>query len=136
MPNLTAPRASVAAALLAVFAGTLAPNPLIAFYLTAVALAGLLGASFLAYLEVIDQPSRSNLALLVACCAASLLVMVDATVRFPTVIAGTSSGTGILSLAALAVVAAGSLAPLVRRVRLAQRMTGGHLQPLRGLLER
>ncbi len=136
MPILTAPRASVAAALLAVLAGSVGPNPLIAFYLTAVALAGLLGASFLAYLDVIDAPSGSALAVLVACCAASVLVMIDATIRFPTVIAGTPAGTGVLSLAALGLVAGGCLSPLVRRLRLAQRTAGGHLQPLRELLGR
>ena len=57
MSYLTAPRAALVSALLAAAAPLVATNALIAFYLTFVALAGMLGATFLAYLELIDRPT-------------------------------------------------------------------------------
>jgi len=51
MTITSAPRTATAGALLAVAAGLIAPNNLIAFYLTALAAAVLLFAAFLAYLD-------------------------------------------------------------------------------------
>src|SRR6184192_4146241 len=85
MTITSAPRTAIAGALLAVAAGLIAPNNLIAFYLTALAAALLLFAAFLAYLDAPEQlDARSGLAVATAGLSAAL-VMADAAIRFPAV---------------------------------------------------
>ena len=67
MTITSAPRTATVGALLAVAAGLIAPNNLIAFYLTALAAAMLLFAAFLAYLDAAEQlDARSGLAVATA----------------------------------------------------------------------
>lgn len=126
MSYLTAPRAALVAALLAAVAPLVATNALIAFYLTFVALAGMLGATFLAYLELIDRPTVHSVLDLTVCAVAALLTMFDAAIRFPTILDGSAPGiAGSLALAALAVALLGTVASLV---------TGPHADDLRSYL--
>ena len=82
----SAPRTATVGALLAVAAGLIAPNNLIAFYLTALAAAVLLFAAFLAYLDAAERlDARSGLAVTTAGLGAAL-VMADAAIRFPAVL--------------------------------------------------
>src|SRR3954449_10813908 len=60
MTITSAPRTATVGALLAVAAGLIAPNNLIAFYLTALAAAMLLFAAFLAYLDAAQQLDARN----------------------------------------------------------------------------
>lgn len=113
MSHLTAPRAAVIAAVLAVVAPIVATNALIAFYLTCVALAGMMGATFLAYLGVVDHPSTRSILDLIVCSGAMLLLMFDAAIRFPTILDGTAPAlAGSFALAGLVVAAVGALAEL------------------------
>jgi hypothetical protein len=131
----TAPRAALAGALLAASASVLAPTNLTAFYLTALAVAMLLFAAFLAYLDAAESlDTRSGLAL--ACNAvAGVLVMADAAIRFPAVLdprpPGGASG---LALFALLVVLAGQSAQLLRLGD--ARPLRDRLAPVRELLSR
>ena len=78
MTITSAPRTATVGALLAVAAGLIAPNNLIAFYLTALAAAVLLFAAFLAYLDAAERlDARSGLAVATAGLGAAL-VMADA----------------------------------------------------------
>jgi hypothetical protein len=124
--STTAPRAALAGALLAASASVLAPNNLIAFYITALAAAMLLFAAFLAYLDAAESlDTRSGLAL-GGNALAGVLVMADAAIRFPAVLdprpPGGASG---LALFALLVVLAGLSAQL---------LTLGDARPLRDRL--
>ena len=113
MSHLTAPRAALAASLLAVVAPLVATNALIAFYLTFVALVGMMVATFLAYLEVVDRPTVGPVIDLVVCAGALLLVMCDAVIRFPTALGGSAPAVaGSLALAALVISAIGVVAQL------------------------
>ena len=86
MTITSAPRTATVGALLAVAAGLIAPNNLIAFYLTALAAALLLFAAFLAYLDAAERlDARSGLAVATAGLGAAL-VMADAAIRFPAVL--------------------------------------------------
>jgi len=114
MSHLTAPRAALIAAVLAVVAPIVATNALIAFYLTCVALAGMMGATFLAYLGVVDDPSSRSILDLVVCALAMLLVMADVAIRFPTILDGTApAAAGTAALAALVVALLGCVASFV-----------------------
>jgi hypothetical protein len=114
MRHLTAPRAALVAALLAVLAPMVATNALIAFYLTCVALAGMMVATFLAYLGVVDRPCARSVLDLVVCAASMLLLMLDVAVRFPTILDGTAPAVaGSLALLALLVALGGNVAALV-----------------------
>ena len=131
MRHLNAPRAALAAALLAVLAPLVATNDLIAFYLTFVALAGMMGATFLAYLELVDRPGARVAAELGVCAVAMLLVMLDAAVRFPTILDGTTPAlAGTLALGSLVVAAAGVVASVIPELNAADLR--GHLRTLRG----
>jgi hypothetical protein len=131
MRHLNAPRAALAAALLAVVAPIVATNALIAFYLTFVALAGMFGATFLAYLELVDRPGTRAAAELGVCAVAMLLVMLDAAVRFPTILEGTAPAlAGTLALGGLVVAAAGALASMIPELHMDELR--GHLRTLRG----
>ncbi len=83
MRHLTPARASLAAVLLAALGSLLAPSPMVAFYLTAVAAAGLIASAFAAYLngaEALDATSGTIVGLT---SLAAALVMIDAAVAFP-----------------------------------------------------
>jgi hypothetical protein len=112
MMHLTPTRAGACAASLAVVAAAMAPA--IAFYLTVVATAGLMGAAFHAYLRAVDRPQPGPLVDVAACALAGLLVVVDAALRFPNVL-GTGGPPAATRLAevALALTAAAVLAPAV-----------------------
>jgi hypothetical protein len=135
MSHLTAPRAALVAAVLAVLAPIVATNALIAFYLTCVALAGVMGATFLAYLGVVDRPCARSVLDLVVCAGAMLLIMLDVAVRFPTVLDGTAPAiAGSLALLALLVALVGTVAALV--IDLDTDDVRGHLRALRSPLAR
>ena len=95
-------------ALLAVAAGMIAPNNLVAFYLTALAAAVLLFGAFIAYVDAAEQlDSRTGPAVAAAGLGAAL-VMADAALRFPAVLdPHAPGGAGALGVAALIVVIAG-----------------------------
>ena len=124
MTITSAPRTATVGALLAVAAGLIAPNNLIAFYLTALAAAVLLFAAFLAYLDAAEQlDARSGLAVATAGLGAAL-VMADAAIRFPAVLdPHAPEGASALAVAALLVV-------IDRRGRRAG-VDAGRLTPLR-----
>lgn len=135
MSHLTAPRAVLVAALLAVVAPIVATNALIAFYLTCVALAGTLVATFIAYLDLVDRPSVRPAVDLAVCAVAMLLLMVDAALRFPTILDGTAPApAGTLALAAFLVAALGVVGSVV--VGLHMDDVRGHLRALRAPLTR
>lgn len=135
MSHLTATRAAVVAALLAVVAPMIATNALIAFYLTFVALAGMMGATFLAYLQLVDRPTAGPALELAVCAIAMTLVMFDAAVRFPTVLDGSAPAiAGSLGLAALVVATLGALGFLVAQLH--GDDLRGHLRTLRSPLTR
>lgn len=135
MSHLTAPRAALVAALLAVVAPIVATNALIAFYLTCVALAGMMGATFLAYLDVVDRPAVRPVLDLSVCAVAMLLLMVDAALRFPTILDGTAPALAAsLALGALIVAAVGTVAALA--IDLDADDVRSHLRALRGPLTR
>jgi hypothetical protein len=134
--TITPARAALAGALLAAGGGILAPNNLVAFYLTALAAAGLLFAAFLSYLDAAERlNARSGLSL-AGNGLAGLLVMADAAIRFPAVLdPSPPNGAGKLALFALVVVLA------AQSVRLLE--SGGEpgtlrdkLAPVRELLSR
>ena len=135
MTITSAPRTAIAGALLAVAAGLIAPNNLIAFYLTALAAALLLFAAFLAYLEAAEQlDARSGLAVATAGLSAAL-VMADAALRFPSILdPRPPSGAGALSVLALVSVAAGQLVDLTGLPEM--RSMRQRLRPVRELLSR
>ncbi len=129
MSHLTASRAALIAALIAVVAPLVATNALIAFYLTCVALAGMMTATFLAYLGVVDEPSPRSILDLVVCALAMLLVMFDAALRFPTILDGTAPAmAATAALAALVVALLGCVASLV--IDLDVDDVRGHLRTL------
>jgi peptidoglycan/LPS O-acetylase OafA/YrhL len=113
MDSISTPRAALAGALLAAAAGTLTPNNLLAFYLTALAAAVLLFAAFLAYIDAAARPDVPRTISVLAIGLGAALVIADAAVRFPTVLDPSApSGAGVLPLAALGCVLAGLAADL------------------------
>ena len=113
MRHVTAPRAAALAALLALAAGALAPSALAAFYLTAVAAAGLIGAGFFAYLAAVERPLPGMLVALVCITVAAALVMVEAALEFPgTLAGGMPDGPGMLVLGAVVLAAVALLTEL------------------------
>jgi hypothetical protein len=130
----TAIRAALAGALLATAGGLLAPNNLLAFYLTVLAAAVLLFAAFLSYLDAAET-LNARTALILACNGlAGVLVMADAAIRFPAVLdPQPPGGAGALALFALVVVLAGQSAQLLRRD---SRLLRDRLAPVRELLSR
>jgi hypothetical protein len=141
MAHLTSIRVAAAASLLAVVAGSAAP--LLGFYLTVVAAAVLLGSAFAAHLEVVDDTRLRTVVEAVICAVAGILVLLDASIRFPTIL-GTSTPASARTLAvaafvlttaglALAAVASRVWGQSVRRslVRLARPLSRG----LRRLVE-
>lgn len=132
MRHLTPARASFAAVLLAVLGSMLAPSPMIAFYLTAVAAAGLIAAAFAAYLsgaEALDATSGTVVGLT---SLAAALVMIDAAVAFPGALAADGdSGPSRLALIATAAsalaVTAEAMPRLLRPLERVDRASVRHL---------
>lgn len=81
MTHVTPTRAAAGAAALAVLGSWL--SPALGFYLTLVACAGVMGASLQLYLELVDAPEPARAVELTACSIAGLLLVVDASIRFP-----------------------------------------------------
>jgi hypothetical protein len=138
MGPISTPRAALAGALLAAGAGTLMPNNLLAFYLTALAAAVLLFAAFLAYIDAASQPDVPRVVSVLAIGLAAALVIADAAVRFPAVFDPTApDGAGLLPLVALGCVLAGLAADLAHH-RFGAGFDGVRrkLRPVRELLSR
>jgi len=84
------------------------------FYATLVAAAILLGAGFLAYMTAVERPSALAATDLVVCAVVSMLVLADASIRFPTVVDGTaSSASSALAETALILSIAGAILPVL-----------------------
>ena len=137
MTITSAPRTATVGALLAVAAGLIAPNNLIAFYLTALATALLLFAAFLAYLDAAEQlDARNGLAVATAGLGAAL-VMADAAIRFPAVLDPSApSGASALAVVALLVVMTGVVGELAWMQADDAAPLRERLRPVRQLLHR
>ena len=61
-------------------------------YLTLLAAAVLLGAGFMAYMTAVERPSAMAATDLVACAVIAMLVLADASLRFPSVVDSSRSG--------------------------------------------
>lgn len=128
MAHVTPIRVAAAGSLLAVLAGSAAP--LLGFYLTVVAAAVLLGSAFVANLQVVDDARARRVAEAAVCALGGILVLVDASIRFPTVL-GTSTpdSARLLAVTSLALTAcAAALAAIAPYV-----WTGRGDGPLRGV---
>jgi peptidoglycan/LPS O-acetylase OafA/YrhL len=138
MGSITTIRAALAGALLASAAGTLSPNNLVAFYLTALAAAVLLFSAFLAYIDAAEQLDVSRTISVLAIGLAAALVIADAAVRFPSVFdPHAPSGAGVLPVLAVVCVLGGIAADLAHhRMRLSFDRVRRRLQPVRQLLSR
>jgi peptidoglycan/LPS O-acetylase OafA/YrhL len=135
MPITTPPRAALGGAMLAVAAGRLAPNNLLACYLTALAAAVLLFAAFMAYLDAAEHLDRHTGTAVATMGIAAALVMADAALRFPSILdPRPPSGAGALSVLALVSVAAGQLVDLTGLPEM--RSMRQRLRPVRELLSR
>ncbi len=135
MTITTPPRAALGGAILAVAAGRLAPNNLLACYLTALAAAALLFAAFMAYLDAAEHLDRRTGTDVATIGLAAALVMADAALRFPSILdPSPPSGVGALSVMALVSVAGGQLADLAGLPEL--RSMRERLRPVRELLSR
>jgi len=137
MTITSAPRTATVGALLAVAAGLIAPNNLIAFYLTALAAALLLFAAFLAYLDAAERlDARSGLAVATAGLGAAL-VMADAAIRFPAVLDPRApQGASALAVVALLVVMTGVVGELAWMQADDAAPLRERLRPVRQLLHR
>jgi hypothetical protein len=122
---------ALAGASTAVVAGSLPPAA--AVYLTTLSVAALMGAAFLAYLVAVDDPRPVRLYEAGVCAVAGALVMGDLAVRVPGVVSASApAGAAKLALAALALVIATLVAPMVPWPRLQARAG----RELRELLQR
>jgi len=134
MTHLTAPRAALASLVPAFMAGVIAGNPLLGFYLTAIAAAGLIGAAFLAYLEAVDRTRPLELYELGAIALAALLMMLEVAIRFPRALSAGSEGlSSLVLLSGLLVVSAAVVEQLARHGPNLHRPTA---RPLRELISR
>jgi hypothetical protein len=114
----------------------LAPNNLLAFYLTALAAAALLFAAFLSYLEAAELLDTRTALSLAGNGLAGALVMADAAIRFPAVLdPNPPGGASRLALFALVVVLAGQSARLIQ-LRHESGTLRDRLAPVRELLSR
>ena len=113
MPNITPARvAALAAAAAAVAASA---SALIAFYVSMLAVAILLGAAFAAYLAMVDEPGEWAACELGACAVSALLTLAGTSLRFPAVVAASApSAAGKLAWLAFAVAAAAAATSLAR----------------------
>jgi hypothetical protein len=132
---LTAARAAVPAALLAVLGQAVAPSTLVAFYLTAVSAAALIAVALVAYLDTVDDVNVLTGAVLALISVAAALVMIDAAISFPGALsAGSPGGPGVLSTLALVLTVLALVGESVPRV--ASRLEGVHARQVRELLSR
>jgi hypothetical protein len=131
----TASIVALAACLLAAGGGRAAPTAVSAFYLTALAVPMLLGAAFMAYLALVDEVNAWRCIELTVTAVAGLLVMVEAAVRFPSVLADLPPTAGPLSTTAAAIAAGGCAIPALRRVPRLRR-AASLPAPVRALLSR
>ena len=121
--------------MLAAAAGRLAPNNLLACYLTALAAAVLLFAAFMAYLDAAEHLDRRTGTAVATMGIAAALVMADAALRFPSILdPRPPSGAGALSVLALVLVSAGLLVDLTGLPEM--RSMRQRLRPVRELLSR
>ncbi len=135
MRYLTAARAAVPAALLAVVGQAVASSTLVAFYVTAVAAAALIAAAMFAYVDAVDHLNVVTGAVLALTSLAAALVMLDAAVSFPGALsAGSSGGPGVLSTLALVLTVLALVGESVPR--LLGRFEGVHARQLRELISR
>jgi hypothetical protein len=134
--TITTPRrAALAGAILAVAAGRLAPNNLLACYLTALAAAVLLFTAFMAYLDAAEHLDQRTVTAVATTGIAAALVMADAALRFPAILdPSPPSGVGMLSVLALASVVGGLLVDVTGLPEL--RSMRQRLRPVRELLSR
>ena len=124
MSYITPMRIAVLGSALGLLAFVLPPAGL---YLTMLAAAVLLGAGFMAYVTAVDHPSALAATDLVVCAVIAMLVLADASVRFPSVVSSdVPSASMALAEVALALAIAGSIAPVLAPVyRTAARALGG-----------
>jgi hypothetical protein len=112
MQRLLPIRAALAAAGLAALAAW--GPPVLGFYLTVVACAGLMGAALVAYLRMVDALEPARVVELAVCTLAGLMVVVDAAVRFPALLGpGAPPAAGQLARMAFGVAVAGWIGPAV-----------------------
>ncbi len=106
MQHVTAPRIAILGSLIALLGGAL--SPVLGFYATLVAAAVLLGAGFLAYITAVDRPSALAAIDLVVCSVVAMLLLADASLRFPLVVSSAvpSASTALAEVALALSVAA------------------------------
>ncbi len=130
------PLALLAAAALVPVAEALPISAAASFYLTALALAGVLGVGFAAYLTLVERPRPLAWAEAVAAAAAVGLLGCDCAVRFPDVVRGAvPAAAQTLGSAALAACALALAAGLLASVPL-PGLRWALPAPLRALLSR
>lgn len=112
MRHVSSIRIAVAGSALALVA-TAMPS-VVGFYTTLVAAAVLLGAGSMAYITAVDRPSALAATDLVACAVVAMLLLADASVRFPSVMSSQApSASRALAELALILAAAGAVLPAV-----------------------
>ena len=113
MRYVTAARIAVLGSALALVAFVLPAG--FGLYLTLLAAAVLLGAGFMAYMTAVERPSAMAATDLVACAVIAMLVLADASLRFPSVVDSSVPGASMaLAKVALALAARHSRGAAVR----------------------
>ena len=111
MRYVTAARIAVLGSALALVAFVLPAG--LGLYLTLLAAAVLLGAGFMAYMTAVERPSAMAATDLVACAVIAMLVLADASLRFPSVVdSSVPSASMALAKVALALAIATAVAPV------------------------
>ena len=122
MRHVTAARIAVLGSALALVAFVLPAG--LGLYLTLLAAAVLLGAGFMAYMTAVERPSAMAATDLVACAVIAMLVLADASLRFPSVVdSSVPSASMALAKVALALAIATAVAPVF--APLLRLVTGG-----------
>ncbi len=122
MRYVTAARIAVLGSALALVAFVLPAG--FGLYLTLLAAAVLLGAGFMAYMTAVERPSAMAATDLVACAVIAMLVLADASLRFPSVVDSSVPGASMaLAKVALALAVATAVAPVF--APLLRLVTGG-----------
>lgn len=122
MRYVTAARIAVLGSALALVAFVLPAG--FGLYLTLIAAAVLLGAGFMAYMTAVERPSAMAATDLVACAVIAMLVLADASLRFPSVVdSSVPDASMALAKVALALALATAVAPLF--APLLRLVTGG-----------
>jgi hypothetical protein len=129
-------RIAVLGSALALLAFALPAAP--GLYLTMLAVAVLFGAGSMAYITAVDRPSAIAATDLVVCAVIAMLVLADASVRFPSVVSSdVPSASMALAQVALALAIAGSIAPVFAPVyRSVARAVSGAGVDVEGALQR